>query len=233
MKQYVLLCASLGALAQLTSVGALNSEPRSMAAKTLGVGARQEVVHAVGPVEFAKGGEDWQALRVGLALEPGAMIRAGEGAEALLRDSRHGSFLRLTEGTSLRLALDEGKPVGDAAAVEKVAVIRAIRGAVEVDRGQGWESLRVNQVLPPGAMLRTGTGAGADLFFRQSGLVLRVGSGSALRIGSGLKAMAAGPAREQPLLTVLRGEARSNTPEGNPNLRVTWREVPAVFVGRR
>jgi len=235
MKHYMLLCAGLSALAQLNTPGALHSEPQAMAAKTLRVGACQEVVRAAGPVEYSTGGEDWRALRVGLALESGATVRAGEGAEALLRDCRHGSFLRVTEGATLSLVPNEDRVLEDLgpAAARKEVVVRAVRGVVEVDRGQGWELLRVNEGLPPGAMLRTAAGGTADLFFRQPGLVLRVAPGSALRVGDGRKALAAGRMREQPLLIVLRGSVSSNTPEGNPNLRVAWRDVPAVFVGRR
>lgn len=236
MKRFVLLCAGLGALSTLDSYAASHPGMPSKPAATFEVEGVQDVLHTRGMAEYRLHGEEWLPLSPGIALGGGAAIRTDMDGEALLRSRVHRGFLKVHSGGSLLLVTAEGmdgEGLGAPATIKKLASVRAVRGEVEVDRGMGWQPLRVNETLPPGAMLRTGSGSTADLFFGKSGLVLRVAPGSVLQMGVGMEPRRAGGFVERPLVSVLRGEVESNVAEGKPGRGMSWRVAPMVVVGRR
>jgi hypothetical protein len=130
-----------------------------------------------GRVEMLKGVDRWVAIGKGQRLQPGDLVRTGEGSRAVLKMESSGSFVAMTPKTILRLSVFEktwDQSVLSGVETRKGYKVRSLRGVAEVKKNNQWLPLSVESVIPVGASVRTHPNTTMDLFHSESGSFIRL-----------------------------------------------------------
>ena len=130
-----------------------------------------------GNVEY-RAGEQWKTVAPGQTLACDSVCRTELGGQATFQMRSSGSLVRIGEMTAIRFtALDESMPIASLTGYqssESAATVRAVRGNSEILQNHKWVGLKVGDVVQTGTPLRTGSETVVDLFFRDTGTVVRV-----------------------------------------------------------
>ena len=123
--------------------------------------------------------KSWLPVKNGQAFTCGQVCRVKAGGSVIFQMRSSGSLVRAGENTLVRFCpLDERMPVASLTGYEAItggAAVRAVRGKAEyLDEHSNWQPLRVNSSLTLGTSVRTGDKTTVDLFFADSGLVVRM-----------------------------------------------------------
>ena len=140
-----------------------------------------EVKEVDGQVERLAGFEVWKRLTPGTRLQPGDLLRTREGS-AILKMESSGSLVKVHPATILRLSpLEEGwnRSVLTGEREGEGYVVRSMQGTAFVQSPNGkWRVLRVDSVLPEGAVVRTAAGSTVNLFLTSEQRPIRVAASS-------------------------------------------------------
>ncbi|MDB6041235.1 MAG: hypothetical protein JWM99_5076 [Verrucomicrobiales bacterium] len=132
----------------------------------------------VGDVEYFSGTK-WVPAKAGQVFNCEQICRTKGNGKAVFQMRTSGSLVRVAENTIVRFcALDQTMAVASLTGYEAAAggaTVRAVRGAAEyLNKDSKWQTIRVNSTLPAGATVRTLEKTIVDLFFADSGLVMRI-----------------------------------------------------------
>jgi hypothetical protein len=159
----------------------------------------------VGDVEYFSGTK-WMPAKPGQVFSCEQICRTKGNGKAVFQMRTSGSLVRVGENTVIRFcALDQSMPVASLTGYEAAAggaAVRAVRGAAEyLNKDSKWETIRVNSNLSAGTTVRTLGKTTVDLFFADSGLVMRINPDSQVILNH--------------IPVVVAGEIQTNQKTGN------------------
>ena len=123
----------------------------------------------------------------GMDLSCGEKVLLGADAEAVFRMKESGSLIKIKGPGCVRFVLrppgfDRAIVTGDDGA--EGLSIRAVRGtAASLNSSEQWVKLAVNEVLPRGTVIRTGSETVVDLYDRVTHSVIRIQADSEVTVG--------------------------------------------------
>ncbi len=168
-----LLCATLNISASTSHKGSEPAAYRQVAFVGTAVAKSTS-----GQVEYLSGTR-WLPAKTGQVFSCEQLCRTKGNGKAIFQLRSSGSLVRIGENTIARFcALDQEMSVASLTGYEATgngATVRAVRGVAEfLNENSKWQSIRVNTILPSGASVRTLDKSTMDLFFAESGLVMRI-----------------------------------------------------------